>query len=146
MPADRAFFDSNVICYLFGSDAAKADRSEALLAGGGWISVQVLGEVTHVARRKAQLGWAQVTAIIETVSQLCEVAALTLPIHRDARRLAEDHGFAFYDAQIAAAALAHGCAILWSEDMQDGRSVSLQDGRAVTIRNPFKQATAQPKP
>jgi predicted nucleic acid-binding protein len=144
MPADPAFFDSNIICYLFGADPAKADRAELLLAGGGWISVQVLGEVTHVARRKAGLDWAQVTAITETMSQLCDVASVTLPIHREARRLAEDYGFAFYDAQIVATALAQNCAVLWSEDMQDGRSVSSQDGRTVTIRNPFSQTAPLP--
>lgn len=137
MPAEQAFFDSNVICYLFGSDPAKADRAEQLLADGGWISVQVLGEVTNVARRKAGLGWAQVAGITETVAQLCEVANLTLPVHREARQLAERHGFAFYDAQIVATALAQNCAIVWSEDMQDGRSVTSPDGRTVTIRNPF---------
>jgi len=139
MPAEAAFFDSNIICYLFGSDPATADRAELLLAGGGWISVQVLGEVTHVARRKARLGWTHVTAITETLAQLCEVAALTLAIHREARRLAEDHGFSFYDAQIVAAALAQDCGILWSEDMQDGRMVSTPGGRSITIRNPFIQ-------
>jgi predicted nucleic acid-binding protein len=137
MVADRAFFDSNVICYLFGSDPAKANRAELLLAGGGWVSAQVLGEVTHVARCKAGLDWAQVAAITETVAQLCEVAPVTLPIHREARQLAQDHGFAFYDAQIVAAALAHDCATLWSEDMQHGRVVSSPDRHRLTIRNPF---------
>jgi len=139
MPAEQVFFDSNVVCYLFGSDPAKADRAEALLAKGGWISVQVLGEVTNVARRKAGLDWAHVATITETAAQLCEVADLTLPIHREARRLAKDHDFAFYDAQIVATALAQNCAILWSEDMQDGRTVYALDGRALIIRNPFAQ-------
>jgi predicted nucleic acid-binding protein len=67
MLAEPAFFDSNVICYLFGSDPAKADKAEALLSGGGTVSVQTLAEVTHVARRKARLEWTAIATIVETV-------------------------------------------------------------------------------
>lgn len=137
MLAETAFFDSNVICYLFGSDPAKADRAEALLAEGGTVSVQTLAEVTNVARRKARLEWTAITTIVETVATLCEVVPLTLTLHRQARDLAAEHGFSYYDAQIVAAAAAHGCAILWSEDMQDGRKLVGARGRELTIRNPF---------
>ncbi len=46
--------------------------------------------------------------------------------------LARDHGFAFYDALIVAAALEGGCDTLFSEDMQHGRDVG-----GLTIVNPF---------
>lgn len=42
MSGAEAFFDTNVVLYLFSADAAKADRAEALLADGGIVSVQVL--------------------------------------------------------------------------------------------------------
>ena len=47
--------------------------------------------------------------------------------------LAERHGFAVYDAMIAAAALEAGCSILFTEDLQDG----LRIGRRLRVRNPF---------
>jgi predicted nucleic acid-binding protein len=57
-----SFLDSNILLYIASSDPAKADRAEALVAGGGHISVQVLNEVTAVARRKMGLSWAQINA------------------------------------------------------------------------------------
>ena len=57
MSAADAFFDTNVVLYLFSADAAKADRAEALLAAGGLISVQVLNEFAAVARHKLGMTW-----------------------------------------------------------------------------------------
>ena len=52
MPDAKPFLDTNVVLYLLSADAAKADRAEELLAGGGIISVQVLNEFAAVASRK----------------------------------------------------------------------------------------------
>ncbi len=52
MSGAEAFFDSNVLIYLLSDDQAKASRAEELLGRGGTISVQVLNEITNVARRK----------------------------------------------------------------------------------------------
>lgn len=60
-----SFLDSNVICYLFGADSAKADRAGELLAMQPMISVQVLAEVCNVAHRKARLSWPEIEDIIE---------------------------------------------------------------------------------
>ncbi|TMJ22041.1 MAG: PIN domain-containing protein [Alphaproteobacteria bacterium] len=46
--------------------------------------------------------------------------------------LARDHGLAFYDALIVAAALEAGCDTLFTEDMQHGRKFG-----SLTIINPF---------
>ncbi len=56
----------------------------------------------------------------------------TSATHAAAVSLARDHGFAFYDALIIAAALGRGCDTLFSEDMQHGRRVA-----GLTIVNPF---------
>ena len=52
MSAADSFFDTDVLLYLLSTDAAKADRSEALLVSGGVVSVQVLNEFASVATRK----------------------------------------------------------------------------------------------
>ena len=52
MGGTDAFLDTNVLLYLLSGEAAKADRAEGLLAGGGTVSVQVLNEFAAVARRK----------------------------------------------------------------------------------------------
>jgi len=54
-------------------------------------------------------------------------------MNKAARRLARDHGLAFYDALIVAAALEAGCGTLYSEDMQHGRAVG-----GLTIVDPFR--------
>ena len=133
MPVEPVFFDSNVICYLFGADHAKADRADALLETGGHISVHVLAEVTNVARGKARLSWDAINDITDTVMRLCSVHDLSLHVHKRAREIAQNHGYTIYDAQIIAAALNAGCQILWSEDMQHGQIFESR----LQIKNPF---------
>ena len=60
---------------------------------------------------------------------------ITMELHEAAIKIAERHGFGIYDALVIAAALESECAILYSEDFQDGQTF---DGR-LTIRNPFAQ-------
>jgi len=52
-----SFFDTNILVYIASDDAIKAERAEAALAAGGAISMQVLNELTSVARRKMRLSW-----------------------------------------------------------------------------------------
>ena len=128
-----SFFDSNVLLYLVDSDVAKATRAEALVAGGGVISVQVLNEIAHVCRRKARFDWNQTHLLLDGLRDLLVVRPLTVEIHDAGLALAERYRLSAYNAMIVAAALAADCATLWSEDMQDGLSI---EGR-LQIRNPF---------
>ncbi|UZN51310.1 PIN domain-containing protein [Cupriavidus cauae] len=132
-PKGSAFIDSNVVLYLLSEDARKANRSEALLRTRPTISVQVLNEVTSVCVRKLDMAWHEIADLVDAVKSFCTVVPLTVDIHDSARRLAERHGFAFYDACIVATASMSGCQILYTEDMHDGLIV--EDG--LTIRNPF---------
>jgi predicted nucleic acid-binding protein len=134
MPA--SFFDTNVLVYLASSDAAKADRAEAIIAEGGSISVQVLGELANVARRKMQMSWDETHAFLDMLRGLLTVHPLTVEIHDTGLRLAERYGFSIYDAMIAASAVQAGCDTLWSEDMQHG--MALDEG--LRIVNPFRGA------
>lgn len=131
MPA--SFFDTNVLVYIASGDAAKADRVEAAVAIGGVISVQVLNEITNVARRKMRMSWADTHALLDILRGLLSVHPLTVEIHETGLRLAERYGFSTYDAMIAASALHAGCDTLWSEDMQ--HDMALDEG--LRIVNPF---------
>ena len=51
----KAFFDTNVLIHAFVQNDQRTAEAEALLAGGGTISVQILNEFVAVAVRK--LGW-----------------------------------------------------------------------------------------
>lgn len=129
----KHFLDSNVVLYLLSSDSAKADTAERLLVAGPVISVQVLNEVAHVCRRKLQMSWDEITHFLGLVRSFCKVVPLTEAIHDGARLIAERHKISFYDACIAAAAVAAGCQTLYSEDMSHGQC--LEDG--LSLKNPF---------
>jgi predicted nucleic acid-binding protein len=129
-----SFFDTNVLVYLASGEPAKADRAEAVIAEGGSISVQVLGELANVARRKMQMSWDETHALLNMLRGLLTVHPLTTEIHETGLRLAERYVFSIYDAMIAASALHAGCDTLWSEDMQHG--MALDEG--LRIVNPFR--------
>ena len=103
------------------------------MAQGGIISVQVLNEFATVSRRKMGHGWTEIEEAIEDVLALvAPPLPLTMETHRAALTLARDHTLAFYDALIVASAFEAGCEILYSEDLQNGRSFG-----GLTIANPF---------
>jgi predicted nucleic acid-binding protein len=128
------FFDTNVVVYIASGDATKADRAEKIIAAGGAISVQVLNELTNVARRKMKMSWPDTHALLDMLRGLLTVHPLTVDIHETGLELAERYGFSTYDAMIAASALHAGCDTLWSEDMQ--HDMTLKEG--LRIVNPFR--------
>ncbi|WP_158813123.1 PIN domain-containing protein [Methylocapsa sp. S129] len=131
----KAFFDSNILIYAYSIDRRR-HRAIEVIAPGGKISVQVLNEFTNVLRNKQKQDWPIIELAVASIRrQFPEIAALSAETHAAALAIARDHGFSFYDALIAAAALEAGCDTLFSEDMQDGRVI---DG--LTIRNPFVSA------
>jgi predicted nucleic acid-binding protein len=129
-----SFFDTNVLLYVATGDPARADRAEALISAGGMISVQVLNEITNVARRKMGMSWTEARAFLSMMRDLLSVQPLTTDVHETGVGLAERYGLSIYDALIAASALHADCDTLWSEDMQDG---IVLDGR-LRIVNPFR--------
>ncbi|MBV8096781.1 MAG: PIN domain-containing protein [Acetobacteraceae bacterium] len=128
-----SFFDTNVLVYLASSDAAKADQAEAIIAAGGAISVQVLNELSNVARRKMRLSWMETHMLLSMLRGLLTVHPVTVDMHETGLALAERYGFSIFDAMIAASALHAGCDTLWTEDMQHG--MALEEG--LRISNPF---------
>ena len=131
-PEKRSFFDTNVVLYLLSAQARRADRSEALLRAGGIVSVQVLNEVTSVARKEMKLSWIEIEELLALVKSCCDVVPLTLQGHELALKIAQRHQLAVYDAMICASAAAAGASVLWTEDMNDGQLVE-----GVRISNPF---------
>ena len=130
----KPFIDSNVVLYLFSSDAVKADRAESLLQSGGLISVQVLNEVASVCLRKLKMTWEDIDAVLETLKSTCEVLPVTLASHEKAVGLAKRFQISFYDANIVATAISSGADTLFSEYMQNGMSME-----GVTVVNPFNK-------
>lgn len=129
----KPFIDSNVILYLLSSDYTKADKAEAILEAGGIISVQVLNEVVSVCRRKLQMEWSEVDAVLQAVKASVEIVPLTEATHELAVQICRRYQLSFYDAHICSAALVAGSKVVLSEDMQDGMVVN-----SLVIKNPFK--------
>jgi predicted nucleic acid-binding protein len=128
----KAFFDTNILVYTATSDARK-QRAVDCLSRGGVVSVQVLNEFVHVARRKLRHDWPQVELALGLFrATLDDVLPVTLNTHAGAVSLAREHGMSFYDALIVAAAIEGGCDTLFSEVMQHGRSIG-----GLAIVNPF---------
>lgn len=128
-----SFIDTNVLVYVASTDAQKAARAEALISQGGTISVQVLNELTNVARRKMRLSWRETGDFLAAARALLDVVPVTVETHEAGLALAERYGLSIYDSMIAAAALLADCDTLWSEDMQDGMVIE----ERVRIANPF---------
>lgn len=134
------FIDSNVFVYLFDETAprkrAKAEDliGQALLAGSGAVSWQVVQETLNVLTRKLARPLAPddarrfMNGVLAPLWRVMPSAA----IFERAIDLQARTQYSFYDALIVASALAQGCDRLYSEDMQDGRSI---DG--LIIVNPF---------
>ncbi len=129
-----SFFDTNVLVYVASGDSAKADRAEEIIGGGGVISVQVLNELTRVARRKMGMGWPDTRSLLSVLRSLLAVRPITVETHETGLALAERYNLATYDAMIVASALQAGCDTLWSEDMQHG----MEFGEGLRIVNPFR--------
>jgi predicted nucleic acid-binding protein len=131
------FFDTNILVYAF-LDIDRRERALDLIASGGVISAQVLNEFTNVARRKRQRDWAEIERAVSVIrTRFPDVMPLTAGTHAAALGLARDHDFAFYDALVVASAIEGGCDILYSEDMQHGRSVG-----GLVIVNPFLESAS----
>jgi predicted nucleic acid-binding protein len=134
MPA--SFLDTNVLVCVASSDALKAEQAETIIAGGGAISVQVLNELTNIARRKMRMSWSEIHRFLSTLRSLLTVYPTTLETHETGLELAERYGLSTYDAMIVASALSAGCDTLWSEDMQHGMVID----ERLRIANPFRTA------
>ncbi len=99
--------------------------------GTAVLSTQVLQEYVNVALRNLQL---PVPLIRERLSLYArfDLVPTTPEIIEGALALHALRGTSFYDALILQAAIASGCSVLFTEDMQDGALIG-----GVKIFNPF---------
>ncbi len=133
--SDKLFFDTNVLIYAVVNDTDRTPSALSWLSRGGSISVQVLNEFTHTARRKLNRSWNEVVGALDALRTICgECMPITEQTHHVAIDLSRRHGFQLYDALIVASALEAKCTLLVTEDMQHGQLIEKQ----LTIHNPFR--------
>jgi len=132
-----AFVDTNVFVYSQDrSDPQKRKTAMELLQrlsseGRLVISAQVLQEFACVAVRKLGLKIPEINILIDDLAKLtvCPIDPTTI---KNAVAIHFTQGLSFFDSQILATAIRHGCSCLYSEDMADGQTI-----QGVKIINPF---------
>lgn len=137
MSAGKAFFDTNVLLYLYGGDAAKRARARELCRecadrGNLLISTQVVQEFYAAGSRK--LGMPKPELREATAALLDFPLVVTGPAHILAAIELEDrHQVSFWDALILAAAQSAGAEVLYTEDLNHGQRYD-----TVLVQNPFR--------
>ena len=121
------FVDTNILVY---ADDRRDRRKQtlardlvrlALTSGKGRLSTQVLTEFFAVATRKLGLAAATVRRRVEVYASL----PVFRPAVEDLLNAIDLHrlqGVTIWDALIVRAALASGCRVLYTEDLQHGRT------------------------
>jgi predicted nucleic acid-binding protein len=133
------FVDANVFVYARDArDAVKQARAVDWLAHlwrdrAGRTSMQVLAEYYVVVTRKlaahvaSEDAWDDVSALFAWGPQPVDAALL-----RRAREVEQRWCLSWWDSMVVAAAQLQDCALLLTEDLQDGAQFG-----AVTVRSPF---------
>lgn len=135
-----AFLDTNILVYAFEPIvSSKRERAQSLVnqaldAEDAVISFQVVQEFLNVALRKFPQPMGRSEAqfyLAHVLMPLCEVYP-SPELYYETLSIAEETGWSFYDSLIVSSALAAGCGVILTEDLQHGRRI-----RGAEIRNPF---------
>lgn len=141
MTGPRIALDSNVLAYFAGVDRGSEDRAkiEAIQAMLDDLRehcdcvapLQAFGEL-HLVLLKAGKNREYARTVLTGLQSMFRPLASDRATFENALDLATDYKLQFWDALILATAADAGCALLLSEDMQDGF-----EWRGVTVADPF---------
>jgi len=133
--SDKAFFDTNILIYLYSIDEpSKRERALTLIekTQKRIISNQVINEFNNILLKKFGLSPSEVLTAIDEIDEAFTVQPFTLQMQREALKIKERYGLQYYDSLILATALAYDCPVLYSEDMQHRQKIE-----TLQIINPF---------
>lgn len=143
---DRCFVDANVFVYVRDPRDPRKQSISANWIAHLWrerlgrTSAQVLSEYYAVATRKLnprvapELAWDYVTELLSWRPQPVDATLLT-----HARQVELRYRISWWDSMVVAAAQLQDCALLLTEDLQDGGVYG-----AVTVRSPFTLEAREP--
>ncbi len=133
--------DTNILIYAVdqtGAEAEKGRRARRMLqrmtARPSFLTQQVIGEFMNVCCKR-RVPERTTAGLVKAWSGVFPVLRTGLPNTMNALHLACRFRLQYWDALIVSVALSAGGLVLFSEDMQDGRSF---DG--LRIVNPFEAA------
>jgi predicted nucleic acid-binding protein len=134
--AAKAFFDTNVLLYIYGGDSRKEARARSLFAEFGaakalLISTQVVQEFYAAGKKKFSIPLGQLR---QDAIELLKLPLVIIGPQHIARAIEneEQYQISFWDALILAAAEAGGAELLFTEDLNHGQKYG-----PVLVRNPF---------
>jgi predicted nucleic acid-binding protein len=137
MSGVKAFFDTNVLLYMYGGEEGKRGRAKALyrehaLTGRMLLSTQVVQEFYAAGSRKLGIPRPELR---EAIAALLEGPLVIVgPAHiASAMENEERYGISFWDGLIVAAAEAGKAQVLYTEDLNHGQQYG-----TVVVRNPFR--------
>ncbi len=136
-PQPRCFVDTNIWLYAFieAEDAQKSLAAKAVLQKPDVVvSIQVINEVCVNMLRKVSLAEKEIQALITAFYEKYTVTTIDKVTLLKASELRETYSLSYWDSLIVANALNSDCAVLYSEDMQDGLHIE----QRLTIINPVK--------
>jgi predicted nucleic acid-binding protein len=139
MNSAKAFFDTNVLLYLYGGDAGKQARAKELFrqyarTGRMLVSTQVVQEFYAAGSRKLGMPRRELrdatAALLDSPLIIVGSSHITSAIQNEER-----YNLSFWDALILAAAESGGAEVLYTEGLHDGQ----QYGTVLAL-NPFRSA------
>lgn len=137
MSGAKAFFDTNVLLYMYGGEPGKQALAKKLfrhyaLAGLMLLSTQVVQEFYAAGSRKLGMPRAELrdatAALLDLPLVIVGSSEITSAIQNE-----ELYKISFRDGLIVAAAESGGSQILFTEDLNDGQKYG-----TVLVRNPFQ--------
>ncbi len=133
----RCFIDTNIWLYAFieTDDERKGVAAKSVIQKPDVVvSIQVINEVCVNMLRKTSLPEKDIQALIIAFYGKYTVVDIDKVTLLKASELREKYSLSYWDSLIVANALNADCAVLYSEDMQDG----LQVEQRLTVINPVK--------
>jgi predicted nucleic acid-binding protein len=134
---EHEFFDTNILLYAKTDDGTPKHKTAKNLVrvkvetGEPFISVQIINEFAVNAVRLCH-DLSEIEKYIKEIARTFNVVSLSVALSLDAVRIMKRYQFSFWDSLVVAAALQANCAVLYTEDLQNGQIIDNQK-----IVNPF---------
>lgn len=129
------FVDTNILIYAYSdTELEKKKKVLSLLTTESVaISTQVVNEFIWVMRRKFNVEYGSLKFIIDNIFDLYKVCIINQSSVLKAVDLSKRLNFSYWDSLMLASALASGCSIFYTEDLQNGQHIDNQ----IVVINPF---------
>ena len=132
---DKVFIDSNILIYLYSEDESQKrkiannifDEFECV------ISTQTLNEFCNVCIKKLKKTVVEIVESLNEIKENSRVEFVDDKTVEQALFLHERYLYSYFDSLMLSSALKHGCAMIYSEDMQHGQVIE----NSLKIINPF---------